>query len=65
MKRKKRLEKGIGSIDEEIKLHEEKREKAKEEGKLELTGYYDKEILGLEKTRDRKKKQFEKTNVRF
>jgi len=60
MKRKKRLEKGIGSIDEKIKLHGEKREKAKKEEKLELTGYHDKEILGLEKTRDRKKKQLEK-----
>ena len=42
MKRKKRLEKGIKSISDEIKCHEEKREKAKEEGKLELAGYYDK-----------------------
>ena len=36
------------------------KEKAKKEEKLELTGYHNKEILGLEKTRDRKKKQLEK-----
>ena len=29
MKRKKRLEKGIQSIEEEIKIHKEKRDKAK------------------------------------
>jgi hypothetical protein len=34
MKRKKRLEKGIQSIEEEIQTHREKREKAKEEEKV-------------------------------
>ena len=61
MKRKKRLEKGIQSIEEEIKIHKEKRDKAKEEGDLELAGYYDKEINGLEKTKERKAKQAEKS----
>ena len=61
MKRKKRLEKGIQSIEEEIKIHKEKRDKAKEEGDLELAGYYDKEINGLEKTKERKEKQAEKS----
>ncbi len=49
MKRKKRLEKGIGSIDEEIKIHEEKRKKATSEFVrmfiLLLTGTSDK--IGL------------------
>lgn len=61
MKRKKRLEKSIQSIEEEIKIHKEKMEKAKEEGDLELAGYYDKEINGLEKTKERKAKQAEKS----
>ena len=61
MKRKKRLEKGIESIEEEISLHREKRDKADKEGKLELAGYYDKEILALERTKDRKTNQFEKS----
>jgi len=60
MKRRKRLEKGVHSIGKEIKLHERKREKAEMEGKLELAGYYTKEIKGLEKTRNRKVKQLKK-----
>jgi len=60
MKRKKRLEKGITSIGEEINLHEQKMKKAKEEGNLELVDYYDKEIRGLEEAKDRKEKQLEK-----
>lgn len=44
MKRKKRLEKGIESLKEQIELHENKLEKAKEEGMEELVNYYEKEI---------------------
>lgn len=40
-KRKKRLQKGIDSLEEQIKIHEEKRIKAIEEGKIELGDYYD------------------------
>ena len=61
MKRKKRLEKGIESIEEEIKIHEKKREEAREEGDMELASYYDKELSGLNKTKERKAKQLEKT----
>jgi hypothetical protein len=59
-KRKKRLEKGIDSIDEQIKIHEEKLAKAREENDEYLEKYYEKEIEGLKKTEDRKKKQLEK-----
>ena len=59
MKRKKRLEKGIGSIEEQIKLHEEKREEARKQGKIELAGYYDKEISRLKETKQKKEKQLE------
>jgi hypothetical protein len=58
--RKKRLEKGMQSLDAEIKLHEEKREKAGKESNLDLEEYYNKEIEGLEKTKERKEKQLRK-----
>ncbi len=44
MKRKKRLEKGIESLEEQKEIHEEKKRKAHEEGKVELEGYYEREI---------------------
>ena len=50
MKRKKRLIKGISSIEEQIKMHEEKKKKAREEGNLDLEKYYEGEIAGLGKT---------------
>ena len=45
--RKKRLEKGINSIDEQIVLHEEKKKKALELGQKELARYYEREISSL------------------
>ncbi len=60
MKREKRLRKGIESIEEQIKLHEEKREKAEEEGEIELAGYYSREIDSLKETKQKKEKQMEK-----
>ena len=52
--RKKRLKKGIASIEEQIILHEEKKRIAQEEGKIERVKYYEKEISSLEEERDRK-----------
>lgn len=60
MKRKKRLKKGIESINEQIEIHEEKKKKAEEEGKRELAEYYVKEIKELEQTKERKEKQLKK-----
>lgn len=57
MKRKKRLEKGITSLEKQIILHEEKMKNAIEIGKEELVGYYSKEIEAL---KDRKKDREEK-----
>lgn len=59
-KRKKRLEKGIESIEKQILLHQEKREQAIEQGNLELEDYYNREIKGLKKTKERKEKQRER-----
>jgi len=56
--RKKRLQKGIKSLDKQIKIHEEKRKRAIEEGKIELADYYDKEILS--KSRDKDKKIYQR-----
>ena len=44
MKRKKRLQKGIDSLDEQEIIHEEKRQRALDLGQEELVAYYDKEI---------------------
>lgn len=48
-KRKKRLEKGIKSLEKQIKIHEEKKRMAKELDQEELVEYYTKEIKSLTK----------------
>ena len=53
--RKKRLQKGIESLEKQIKLHEEKLRKAEEEDNIELAGYYRKEINA--KKRDKEEKE--------
>lgn len=58
-KRKKRLEKGIGSLGEQIEYHREKKKLAEELGQEELVAYYDKEIESL---KDRKRNREEKLN---
>ena len=55
VKRKKRLERGIESLKEQIEIHEQKREDAIAQGKLELADYYGKEIES--KTGTKKKKE--------
>ena len=59
MNRKKRLEKGIKSIEEQIKIHEEKLKKAEEAGQEELVTYYHKDIARLEKQKEQKKNKIE------
>ena len=53
--RKKRLQKGIESLDEQLRLHEEKLKRAEEEDNVELASYYKKEIAA--KKRDNEEKQ--------
>jgi len=55
------LKKGIDSINKQIILHEEKKNKAIEEGRIELEEYYEKEIGSLEETRDEKKELLRKS----
>ncbi len=54
MKRKKRLEKGIGSLEEQISVHKKKLENAKGSNEDLLINYYQKEIEKLEKEKKKK-----------
>lgn len=60
MKRKKRLEKGIESLEKQIKIHEEKRIIAEEDGNAELTDYYRREIEAKRKDKERKEEFLKK-----
>lgn len=53
--RKKRLQKGIESLEKQIRLHEEKLKRAEREDNIELAEYYKKEIAA--KKRDMEEKQ--------
>lgn len=58
--RKKRLKKGIESIEKQIHLHEEKLRRAEEEDNLELVEYYRKEIAAKKKDKEEKQRMLEK-----
>jgi len=61
--RKKRLTKGIASLEKQLILHKEKLEKAGKagkEGKIELTDYYEKEIEAKKKDKEKKEKLLKK-----
>jgi hypothetical protein len=58
--RKKKLKKGIDSIEKQIALHEEKLKKAEEKNKFELVGYYTKEILAKRHDVEEKKRLLKK-----
>ena len=47
--RKKRLKKGIESIEKQIRLHEEKLRKAEKEDNIGLAEYYKKELAAKKK----------------
>lgn len=54
--RKKRLLKGIASLGQQIDAHEKKLQQAEREGKLELVGYYLKEIEAKRKDKEKKER---------
>jgi hypothetical protein len=58
--RKKRLKKGIESIQEQIELHEEKKNLAQTSGNEELVAYYIKEIEAKKKAKEEKEAILEK-----
>jgi len=59
MNRRKRLEKGIESIEKQIKVHEEKLREVEEAGQEELVTYYLKDISRLEKQKEQKENKLE------
>ena len=58
--RKKRLTKGVASLQQQLKIHEEKLKQAEQEGKLELAGYYIKELEAKKKDVEKKEKLLNK-----
>jgi phage shock protein A len=58
--RKKRLKKGIESLQEEIEKHKLKLAEAIKKGEEELAGYYQSEIASLEKSKEHKKELLDK-----
>lgn len=61
VKRKKRLEKGIKSLERQITIHKTKRKMAEEQDKEELVGYYAKEIEKFEKEKEKRRNALEKS----
>ncbi len=60
MNRQKRLAKGIESLKKQMEIHREKRDQAKEQGKIELAEYYDKEIEKFDKEEKKKQRMMER-----
>ena len=54
--RKKRLQKGIDSLDKQIRLHEQKLNKAEQNDNIELANYYKKEINAKKKDKEEKQR---------
>ena len=60
MKRKKRLEKGIESLQRQVEIHKKKLREALEEGNAELAKYYEKDLSRLESEEKKKREKLEK-----
>ncbi|MBI2655576.1 hypothetical protein HYX06_04105 [Candidatus Woesearchaeota archaeon] len=58
--RKKRLQKGIESLEKQIELHEDKLKKAEEDDSIELANYYKKEIEAKKKDKQEKQRMLDK-----
>lgn len=58
--RKKRIEKGIDSLQREIEIHEEKKQQAQEMKNEELVDYYEREINALIERKKNREKILEK-----
>ncbi len=58
--RKKRLQKGIASLEKQIKLHEDKLKRAEKEDNIELAAYYKKEITAKKKDKEEKQRILDK-----
>ncbi|MBU2576370.1 MAG: hypothetical protein KKF50_01475 [Nanoarchaeota archaeon] len=58
--RKKRLSKGIESLEKQIVIHEGKLAKVRDDGEIELEEYYGFEIENLKKVKEQKEKMLDK-----
>ena len=58
--RKKRLQKGIESLEKQIGIHEEKLRRAEKGENIELAGYYKKEIAAKKKDKEEKQRILDK-----
>ncbi len=58
--RKKRLQRGIASLEKQLAIHEEKLRKAEEKDSPELAGYYKNELEAKKKDLEEKKRPLEK-----
>ncbi len=59
-KRKKRLEKGLATIEETICIHEQRKKAAHDEGDTYLEEYFDKEIEALTKRKQNREEMLGK-----
>ena len=59
-KREKRIEKGIDSLEEQIKIHEDKKKQAEELGQEELVNYYSREIESLKKRKENREQKLDR-----
>jgi len=58
--RKKRLQRGIESLEKQLRLHEEKLAHAEQEDNIELAEYYKKEIAAKKRDKEEKQRILEK-----
>ena len=58
--RKKSLQRGIESLEKQIKLHEEKLRKVEQEDNIELAEYYKKEIAAKKRDKEEKQRMLDK-----
>ena len=58
--RKKRLQRGIESLEKQVKLHEEKLRKVEQEDNIELAEYYKKEIAAKKRDKEEKQRMLDK-----
>lgn len=58
--RKKRLQKGIESLEKQIRLHEEKLRRAEEGDNIGLAEYYKKELSAKKKDKEEKQRILDK-----
>ena len=54
------MQKGLESLEKQIKIHEQKKEEAEKMDKKELAGYYEKEIESKKRDIEKKKRILEK-----